>query len=121
MKFKDILPKYDADANGSYKYEEVESAINSLKGLTNEQRAALWQLQTGGKNNPYSSSVGSKIKTELAGQKEKASSSSSGSSNGSGLMGYIAGQNEPTKKKTNATVPQKTQSTGLMGFINAQK
>lgn len=73
---KEILPQYDVDGNGSYKYAEVETAINSIKGLTTNQRAVLWQLQTGGKNNPYNSSIGAQVKTEVAALKEETSAAS---------------------------------------------
>ncbi len=78
VNFKDILPNYDADQNGSYKYAEVESALNSLSGLTKDQRAVLWQIQTGGKNNPYNSSIGAKIKTELAAVNDEAATAQTG-------------------------------------------
>ena len=72
---RETMPKFDADGNGSYKNDEITAAINSLGTsaggimlpggdgitLTNDQKAALWQLLTGStsaKNNPYSSSVG---------------------------------------------------------------
>lgn len=59
---KETLPLYDADGNGSFKQEEVEAAIDAMSGkglqlptqsvpphprvnLTNEQKAALWQMQ----------------------------------------------------------------------------
>lgn len=72
---RETMPKFDADGNGSYKNDEITAAINSLGtsggglvlpggssiSLTNDQKAALWQLLTGStsaKNNPYSTSVG---------------------------------------------------------------
>ena len=72
---RETMPKFDADGNGSYKNDEITAAINSLGAsggglvlpggssisLTNDQKAALWQLLTGStsaKNNPYSASVG---------------------------------------------------------------
>lgn len=35
----------DTDENGSYKQSEVTAAINSLSGLTDDQKAYLWQAQ----------------------------------------------------------------------------
>ena len=72
---RETMPKFDADGNGSYKNDEITADINSLGtsdgglvlpggdsiSLTNDQKAALWQLLTGStsaKNNPYSTSVG---------------------------------------------------------------
>ena len=64
LEFKVILPKYDDDKNGSYKQAEVAAALRAMPGLTNDERAALWQLQTGSttsKNNPFNKSVGSAV------------------------------------------------------------
>ncbi len=58
---KSILPKYNADGKGSYKNDEIEAALNSVKGLTNAQKGALWQMITSSKsakNNPFSVSAG---------------------------------------------------------------
>jgi hypothetical protein len=51
-----ILPKYDADGNSSYSSAEVATAISSVKGLTQQQRAILWQetnTKWSPKNNPF--------------------------------------------------------------------
>ena len=81
VQLKEILPQFDEDGNGSYKGEEIENAIDAMNGhggimlpggdgpqqLTNEMRAALWQLFTGSKsakNNPYSERVGSQVIAE---------------------------------------------------------
>ena len=67
VKVQELLPKYDADGNGSYKQTEVTAAINGISGsmgMTTQQKAALWQLVTGStsaKNNPYSKDVGQKV------------------------------------------------------------
>ena len=63
MDFKIILPEYDKDGNGTYKHAEIEAAVKAMPGLSNKERATLWQLQvgTGSKNNPFDRSVGSKI------------------------------------------------------------
>ena len=82
MRLKEILPKYDADGNGSYKNAEVEAAIDGMTGsgallapwdveagnhdlyLTKDEKAVLWQLYTGSKSasgNPYSVSTGWKV------------------------------------------------------------
>lgn len=68
VKFKEALPKYDADGNGSYKQEEVEAAIRSIPGLSNAQRAALWQIQNKSwkpTGNPFSTSVGQRVHDDL--------------------------------------------------------
>lgn len=84
--FREALPSYDADGNGSYTHAEIRSAIDAISGimspeqmimllmsgqslpesytLTNEQKAVMWQLATGSKsakNNPYSVSAGEKV------------------------------------------------------------
>lgn len=82
VRLKELLPKYDADGNGSYKNAEVEAAIDGMSGsgallapwdmengetelyLTNDEKAVLWQLFTGSKSatgNPYSKSVARKV------------------------------------------------------------
>ena len=82
VRLKEILPKYDADGNGSYKNAEVEAAIDGMTGsgallapwdveagnhdlyLTKDEKAVLWQLYTGSKSasgNPYSVSTGWKV------------------------------------------------------------
>lgn len=79
---KDILPKYDANGNGSYTQAEVEDAIDALsKGnenvllalvgekdtglhLTRKQMAALWQIQNKSwkaAKNPYDREVGQQV------------------------------------------------------------
>lgn len=97
---KEILPQYDADGNGSYKYAEVETAINSIKGLTTNQRAVLWQLQTGGKNNPYNSSIGAQVKTEVAALKEETSATST-TTTGSRFGGAAATPSQTTTTGAN--------------------
>lgn len=79
--FKEQLPQYDEDGNGSYSQEEVEKAIDSLGyrngimlpggkktaesiELTREEKAALWQMANKawkGSSNPYSKKVGKKV------------------------------------------------------------
>lgn len=54
--------------NNSYDQAEVAAAINSMLGLTNEQKAVLWQLQNKSwkaTNNPFSASVGAEVKAAL--------------------------------------------------------
>lgn len=58
---KRALPKFDADYSGTYKQAEVKSAIDSLKGLDDMERAALWQMTTMGKKNPYNREVGTEM------------------------------------------------------------
>jgi len=75
----ETLPSFDFDGNGSYKQDEVEAAIDAMSGgdtggivlpggntvqLTNEEKAALWQIWTGSKaakNNPYDTGVGQAV------------------------------------------------------------
>mgnify|MGYP006916065560 CR=1 FL=1 len=77
LDFRERLPGYDADGNGSYTQEEVRNALDSMGGggglslptlsgstegtLTNTQKAVLWQLYNKswkpGKN-PYDTTVG---------------------------------------------------------------
>lgn len=73
VRLKERLPEFDEDGNGSFKQSEVTAAmavlfpVNVLPGggsLSNEQKAALWQLWTGSKsakNNPYSRAVGQQV------------------------------------------------------------
>ena len=61
VELKRALPKFDADYSGTYKQAEVKSAIDSLKGLDDMERAALWQMTTMGKNNPYNREVGTEM------------------------------------------------------------
>lgn len=70
--FYELLPKYDADGNGSYKHAEIQAALNNMGGLSKDQRAALWQLQTGGKSNPYNATIGNEIKAAKEAGKEAA-------------------------------------------------
>jgi hypothetical protein len=49
-----ILPKYDANKNQSYDQTEVATALVNTTGLTNSQRAYLWQsANPKWKNNPF--------------------------------------------------------------------
>lgn len=64
VSFRESLPKYDADGNGSLSSTEVEKAVRSMSGLTNKQRAVLWQLAVSSKsakNNPFSTSAGENV------------------------------------------------------------
>lgn len=61
VKLKRALPKFDADYSGTYKQAEVKSAIDSLNGLDEMERAALWQMTTMGKKNPYNREVGTEM------------------------------------------------------------
>ena len=68
---KITLPKYDADGNGSYKQAEVKATLDSMN-LTNDERAALWQIQSGStsaKNNPYNKSIGQAVINALKASK----------------------------------------------------
>lgn len=76
---KAALPRYDSDGNGSFNQAEVTAAINSMGGLggglSNSQKAALWQLYNkswSAKNNPFSVSIGQQVRDALN-QDEEAS------------------------------------------------
>ena len=69
---KAALPRYDSDGNGSFNQAEVTAAINSLGGLggglSNSQKAVLWQLYNkswSAKNNPFSVSIGQQVHDAL--------------------------------------------------------
>ena len=86
--FRELLPKFDFDGNGTFKQEEVEAAIDSMGGggngivlpgagggqsLTVTQQAALWQLANKSwkpAKNPYSTSVGQKVYDALNAETE---------------------------------------------------
>lgn len=56
--FQHALLYADADQNGSCKQSEVTAAVNSLSGLTQAQKAYLWQsYNTSWKKNPFGSAT----------------------------------------------------------------
>ena len=79
VRFRELLPQYDADGNGTLNQKEVEKALDSMGGgvglvlpggsggdqpLTVKQQAVLWQLANKSwkpNKNPYSASVGRKV------------------------------------------------------------
>ena len=77
--FKEALPKFDADGNGTFKQAEIKAAIDAMgekygtvlpggSKLTIAQQAVLWQLANKSwkpKNNPYSVAIGQKVYNEL--------------------------------------------------------
>lgn len=77
--FKEALPKFDADGNGTFKQAEIKAAIDAMgvkygtvlpggNKLTTTQQAVLWQLANKSwkpKNNPYSVAIGQKVYNEL--------------------------------------------------------
>lgn len=68
LQFKELLPDFDADGNGSFKQEEVTAAIEAIPGLTNAQRAALWQMQNKSwkpTRNPFNTSVSQRVYNDL--------------------------------------------------------
>ena len=88
LDYKERLPSFDADKNGSYKQEEIEAALDSMGGgptlpslggkrdatLTNTQRAVLWQLANKSwkpKNNPYDTTVGQWVYDALHAEPEE--------------------------------------------------
>lgn len=70
----EIRSQYDADGNGGYTQAEVQAAIDSMGGLSNNQRAVLWQIMCSStkssKNNPYSVAVGQQVLDAKAAVKE---------------------------------------------------
>ena len=54
------------DDNGTITQAEAAAGLRNISGLTNEERAELWQLQNKSwktKNNPFSESAGYRVKT----------------------------------------------------------
>lgn len=90
VSYKQTMPLYDTDGNGSFKQEEVEAALDSLP-LTTEQRAALWQMQNKSwkpGNNPYSVSVSQQVYNTLNAEEED-----------DGLMDWSGGITLPTAEE----------------------
>lgn len=90
VSYKQALPLYDADGNGSFKQEEVQAALDSLP-LTTEQRAALWQMQNKSwkpSSNPYSVSVSQQVYDALNAEDEDG-----------GLMDWSGGIALPTAEE----------------------
>lgn len=91
VSYKQALPLYDADGNGSFKQEEVRAALDSLP-LTTEQRAALWQMQNKSwkpSSNPYSVSVSQQVYDALNAEDE----------DDGGLMDWSGGITLPTAEE----------------------
>lgn len=68
--FKETMPEFDTDKNGSYTQEEVKSALSSMKELTDKQRAILWQITNKSwkpDNNPFNTDIGRKVYDDLNG------------------------------------------------------
>lgn len=74
--FRETLPSFDENGNGSFTQAETEAALNSLSvsglilpgftgvNLTNDQKAVLWQLQGSNwswRNNPYNTAIGRQV------------------------------------------------------------
>lgn len=76
--FQSILPNYDYDGSGKYSGKEVEAALNDMN-LTNSERAVLWQLRTGYKNDPFDRTIGANIRAEAAADKQAAKAASGNS------------------------------------------
>ena len=91
VSYKQTLPLYDTDGNGSFKQEEVQAALDSLP-LTTEQRAALWQMQNKSwkpSSNPYSVSVSQQVYDALNAEEE----------DDGGLMNWSGGITLPTAEE----------------------
>lgn len=79
--FREILPEFDSDSNGSYTQAEMEDAIRAFsngsnygttlmkaaRNLSRDERAILWQIGGNWKaaNNPFDKATGAKIKELL--------------------------------------------------------
>lgn len=66
--FKGLLPNYDANGNNSFSQDEVTAAVQAMPGLTNPQRAALWQMQNKSwkpSGNPFDTNVGQYLYDEM--------------------------------------------------------
>ena len=90
VSYKQTLPLYDTDGNGSFKQEEVQAALDSLP-LTTEQRAALWQMQNKSwkpSSNPYSVSVSQQVYDALNAEDDEG-----------GLMDWSSGITLPTAEE----------------------
>lgn len=65
--YRERLPMYDADGNGTFKQGEVTAALQSMMA-SNEVKAALWQMANKSwkpKNNPFSTRVGGQVYNAL--------------------------------------------------------
>jgi hypothetical protein len=106
--FLDSMPSYDADGNGSYKQAEVKAALDAASGLTNKQKAAIWQLHgssTTAKNNPYSTEVGNyvlQLLKEMKAQTEKEKASASSASEALNPPKASASSSAPAKNNSSA-------------------
>ncbi len=68
----EALPDYD-DGNGSYTQAEVADALGSMKQLTREEKAVLWQAQAKNwspKKNPYDTRLGEEVADRLNREEE---------------------------------------------------
>ena len=75
--FRETLPSFDSNGNGSLTQAETEAALDALGGwlilpgssaLTNNQKAVLWQLQGKNwswRNNPYNTAIGRQVYNAL--------------------------------------------------------
>lgn len=75
--FRETLPSFDSNGNGSLTQAETEVALDALGGwlilpgssaLTNNQKAVLWQLQGKNwswRNNPYNTAIGRQVYNAL--------------------------------------------------------
>ncbi len=84
--FREILPEFDSDSNGSYTQEEMEDAIRAFssgtsygstlmkqgRNLSRDEMAILWQIGGNWKsaNNPFSKPTGKKVKDLLDAEKK---------------------------------------------------
>jgi len=110
IKFREIMPSYDADGNGSYTQKEVQNALDSMSGaggltlpslggeqsvtLTNTQKAVLWQMANKswkGYKNPFDATVGQWVYDALHAEPE-----SSGTPALSGGAGELPGLTLPS-------------------------
>ena len=99
--FQEILPNYDSDGSGRYSGKEVERALYDMD-ISNTERAVLWQVRTGYKNNPFDSAVGANIRAEAAADKETAKATT-GNSLLTDLFGTAAASPLQPSKNTQST------------------
>lgn len=92
VEFKNVLEKYyDYDPEGSassLSQDECTAALKSMGWLTISQKAVLWQIQTmgkDGKNNPFSTAIGSDVYGAYQDWKESGETSDSGTKSSSAV------------------------------------
>lgn len=91
--YRERLPMYDADGNGTFKQDEVTAALQSMMA-PNEVKAALWQMANKSwkpKNNPFSTSVGGQVYNALNADDDGGNRKAGGIVLPTGSEGYTGG------------------------------